>query len=256
MHIAITGASSGIGEALARHFDGANNRLTLVARRLHLLERLGEQLEAQTSLHKVDLADLATCAQWVDAAQAQMGPIDVLINNAGVQVVAPTMLVSDERAEMMTRVNLMAPMRLIRQVAPAMMSRGDGHIVNISSLAGVTFAPGMADYSASKAALAAASETLHQELKPAGVHVLTVYPGPVRTPLEQAAREKYARSATVDALPTGEPRRLAILIERHMHSRSRRLVYPQVYGITRHVRDVSQWFTDTFSPPLLADSST
>ena len=250
MHIAITGASSGIGEALAREFGGADHKLTLVARRLELLEALAADVQAPCGVHKADLTDLATCCDWIEAAEQQHGPIDVLINNAGMQYVEPTLGISNERAERLYTLNVLAPMRLIRAVAPGMVERGGGHIVNVTSIAGITFAPGMADYSASKAALAAASETMHTELKDKGVHVFTVYPGPVSTPLEQAARDKYEAGATVDALPTGKPDELARKIRKGIASRQQRIVYPAVYGVTRHMRDISQWFTDTFSPPL------
>jgi short-subunit dehydrogenase len=250
MHIAITGASSGIGEALARKFGTEGNRVTLVARREELLNKLAGELEAQTSVHKVDLSELDGVCGWVDEAEATLGPIDVLINNAGIQWVEPTLALSVERAELLMRLNLMAPLRLIRRVAPEMVERGHGHIVNISSMSAVTFAPGMADYSASKAGLAAASETLNDELKPKGVHVLTVYPGPVRTAMESAARDKFKEAKSVDALPTGTAGELADKIAKALDKRSTRLVYPGVYGLTRHIRDLSQWATNSFAPRL------
>lgn len=253
MHFAITGASSGIGEAFARKFGVAGNKVTLVARREELLNKLAGELEAETSLYKVDLGVLDNVCSWVDAAEAALGPIDVLINNAGVQWVEPTLNITTERAELLMRLNVMAPLRLIRRVAPGMIERGSGHIVNVASLAAVTFAPGMADYSASKAALAAASETLNSELKPKGVHVLTVYPGPVRTAMERAARDKFTASKSVDALPTGTVEELADKVAKALQSRQVRLIYPGVYGITRHVRGFSQWVTNSFGPQLSDD---
>ncbi len=250
MHIAITGASSGIGAALAREFGGAGNKITLVARRLEMMQALAAELDAETSCHKVDLANLETCCDWVQPAEDALGPVDVLINNAGVQWVEPTLQISNKRAELLFRLNVLAPMRLIRRVAPGMIERGSGHIVNIASLAGVTFAPGMADYSASKAAIAAASETLNDEFKSKGVHVLTVYPGPVTTPMEQAARAKFEGSASVDHLPTGTADELASKIHSCITKRKVRLVYPAVYGVTRHMRDISQWVTNSFAPRL------
>lgn len=253
MHIAITGASSGIGEGLARQFDGADHKITLVARREELLEKLAASLQAETSWHKADLTDLETCCDWVDAAEAKLGPIDVLINNAGMQFVEPTLGITNERAERLMTLNVAAPMRLIRRVAPAMIERGSGHIVNIASLAGVTFAPGMADYSASKAAIAAASETLNHELKAKGVHVLTVYPGPVATPLEKAARAQLEVTAAMDHLPTGNVEELAKKIDDCIRKKKARLIYPAVYGVTRHMRDISQWVTNAFAPPFAND---
>ncbi len=250
MHIAITGASSGIGEALARAFALPGHKLSLVARRMELLEALAADASCPAVCYRVDLSQLETCCDWVDQAEEAHGPIDVLINNAGIQHVASALLLEDGPREAMMRVNLLAPQRLIRRVAPGMVERGSGTIVNVSSVAGIIPPPWMADYSASKAGLAAASETLRVELKGTGVNVLTVYPGPVRTPMETAARTRFVDSMLVDRVPTGSASTLAARVLKAVRKRKARLIYPGIYSLGRHFRILGQWVTDCLSPPL------
>lgn len=252
MHVAITGASSGIGEALARAFADAGHTLSLVARRLPLLEALAETTPTDARCYGVDLSDLAACTTWVDEAQAALGPIDALINNAGIQYVEPALGVNDERLQRLMAVDLLAPLQLIHRVGPEMVERGSGHIVNISSVAGIVPTPGMCHYNGAKAGLAAASESLAVELKGSGVHVMTVYPGPVTTPMEQAAREKIS-GTLADRAPTGTAPGLARRVLRGIERRHARVVYPRVYGLTRHFRLTSQWFTDRLTPGLAGD---
>lgn len=250
MHIAITGASSGIGAALAREYGAAGNKLSLVARRTDLLAALADEVAADAHVYAADLCSLATACDWIADAESASGPIEILINNAGMQYVEPFFAISSERAERLYNLNLLAPLRLIRAVAPGMVERGSGAIVNVASVAAITFASGMADYSASKAGLAAASESLNEELAGKGVHVLTVYPGPVHTAMEAAARAKFAGNRAAEGLPTGTTDEIASLIAAFVQKRRPRLVYPRIYGVTRHARDISQWVTRTFGPHI------
>lgn len=249
-HALITGASSGIGEALARHFAAKGWRLTLAARRKEQLDALAASLEVEVFVRPTDLSDLSQCERLVHDAVEALGPIDVLINNAGVQFVEPTVGVTPERGELLLNVDLLAPLRLIHYVLPSMLERRAGHIVNISSLAGLVFTPGMCHYNAAKAGLGAASESLRVEIKDSGVHVLTVYPGPVHSPMEAAARQAYEAAAAVERLPTGTAEELSKLIDQAIKGRKERVVYPRVYGVSRHARVLSQWVTDKFSPSL------
>jgi short-subunit dehydrogenase len=250
MHIAITGASSGIGAAIAREFGQSGHQLSVAARRVELLDALAAELPCETATFQVDLDDLDDAVRWVDGAVARFGPIDVLVNNAGIQYVEHALGVSDERAEKLFRVNVLAPMRITRRVGAAMVERGHGTIVNIASMAAITPTPGMGHYNASKAALAAFSESLRVELEGTGVHVITVYPGPVHSPMEGAARDKFEDSAVVNRVPTGDAGELARLIRRAVQKGHARLSYPRVYGLARYFRVTSQWVTDTFAPQL------
>jgi len=250
-HVAITGASAGIGQAIARRVGRDGARVTLVARRQGELERLAAELEASGARCFIKVADMAVPEQmtaWVEEAEGALGPIDVAIANAGVQIVDAALSVSDEDAERQMAINTIAPLRLARRLGRDMAERGQGSLVIISSLVALTHTPGMADYAASKAAVSAWFETARVELAPRGVHVLSVYPGPVRTELERAAWDKLSASAWQRQVPTGEAEELADLIALAIDKRQDRLVYPKIYGVSRHVRSLSQWLTDRFAP--------
>jgi len=250
-HIAVTGASAGIGLAIARAFAQKPNQLTVVARRRAPLEALAQEALAAgvaTFVAESDMADLEHCCDWVDEAEARQGPIDVLVLNAGVQKVGPALSFSVAETEAMMRVNVMAPLRLVRKVAPVMVARGRGTIVVVASVSGITYTPQMADYSASKAAVSAFSETLSVELKGTGVHVLTVYPGPIATDMEKAARANLVDGFLTRSIPMGTPEDLADQIQSAILKEAPRLVFPRVYGATRFARVTSQWLTYRFAP--------
>jgi len=249
-HIVVTGASSGIGLAVARAFATGDNRLTLVARREALLRELAQTLPGAPHVAVADLAAPGEAAGWVDAAVSAHGPIDVLVLNAGVQFVEPALGVDDARAEALLGVNLLTPVRIARRVAPEMVARGRGVIVVVASVAALVNTPGMAHYNASKAGVAAYFETLRDELRGSGVDVLVVYPGPVATPMERAARERLGPNATADRLPTGTPEALAALIRRGVRRGEARIVYPRAYGALRHTRVVAQWFMSRLAPKV------
>ena len=142
----------------------------------------------------------------------------------------------------------MSPLRIARKVASDMVARGRGTIVIVSSLSAITHTPQMADYSASKAYVSAFFETLGAELRGTGVHVLTVYPGPVATDMEKAARARLEDDFFARSVPTGTPERLAELIETAIEKREPRVIYPKVYSATRFARATSQWLTYRFAP--------
>lgn len=267
MHVVITGASSGIGEALAREYAAAGASLTLVARRRAVLDKLAAELRVPCHVVGADLGapdpDDATHADaaalggdappevtvaWLVEAEARLGPIDILINNAGIQNVAPFGAVPLDADEALLRLNLITPLRLLRAVLPAMRARGSGTVINIASAAAFSTVRGMVYYNASKSALAAASETLRAELRKTGVHVLTVYPGPVHTPLAEAALDVYERATLATRAPTGTAPVLARKIRRAALARRARIIYPAVYRATWWFEGLSRWFTDRFAP--------
>ncbi len=250
-HCLITGASSGIGEGLARYLAGFGWKLTLAARRLEKLDALAESLSCETFVRQTDVSQFDDLKPLIDDAESALGPIDVLVNNAGVQYVEPTLGVTVERVERLFDVDLVAPLALIHHATPAMVKRGRGSVVNITSMAGISHTPGMCHYNAAKAGLSAASESLRVELAPTGVHVITVYPGPVTTPMEQVAREAMGDSAAVKYVPTGTTEGLAKLIYKAINRRKARVVYPRVYGLARYFRVTAQWVVDRATPKLL-----
>jgi short-subunit dehydrogenase len=253
VHVAITGASSGIGEALAREYLRRGASLTLVARRRGKLEELAEGHADTCRVVEADLTDHEHACDWVDAAAEALGAIDVLVNNAGVQIVGRTVDTSVEDCERMLRLNILSPLRLTKHLLPGMIARGRGTIVDIASMAAIAPTPGMFYYNASKAALAAASESLRGELRGTGVHVMTVYPGPVRTAMEATGRAAYEETVMMKLFtPVGEAGVLARKIANGVASGRARIIYPATYGVSRHFPNLTRFFLDRFTPPLKA----
>ena len=210
MHIVITGASSGIGEALAIELaKSPKNKLTLIARRETLLKELCHKVGKNSHYIVADLSDLDTCTQFVDEAEKKSGPIDVMINNAGIQRVGRTLELGYTEGEKLIRLNTLSPLKIIDFILPKMLKRGSGMIVNVASIAAFHPTPYMYYYSASKAAFGSASESLNLELKEEPVHILTVYPGPIATPMETRVKDIYEDSFLVDQFPSGDPTELA-----------------------------------------------
>ncbi len=250
MHVFITGASSGIGEAIASEYLARGAAVTLVARRKERLDALASTAPNLTHVIACDLAEHGRVPEVVAEAERALGPIDVLVNNAGVQVMGPAHAADWDAGERSIHVNVLAPLRLTTTVLPGMVARGSGCIVDIASMAALAPTPGMFFYNASKGALAAASEGLRAELAPHGVHVVTVYPGPVTSEMESAARARFTPSAAATRVPTGTPEVLAKLIAHAVEKKKPRVIYPRVYGLSRLLPGPTRWLVDRFTPPL------
>ncbi|MCA9676895.1 MAG: SDR family NAD(P)-dependent oxidoreductase [Myxococcales bacterium] len=251
MHVLITGASSGIGEAIAGEYLTRGASLTVVARRRDRLEALaGRAGDGRVHVIARDLSEHDGVPEVVAEAEAALGPIDVLVNNAGVQILGPAHQAAWAPGEQLLKVNVLAPLRMTLAVLPGMVARGAGTIVDVASMAALAPTPGMFFYNASKGALAAASEGLRAEVAPHGVHVVTVYPGPVRSDMETAAREAFQRSGTLSRVPTGTADELARLIADAVTHRRPRVIYPRFYALSRHLPAATRWLVDTFTPPL------
>ncbi|MFZ5478640.1 MAG: SDR family NAD(P)-dependent oxidoreductase [Myxococcota bacterium] len=255
MHVVITGASTGIGEGLARAWARKGASLTLVSRRRAALDALAASLGTPCHVVAADLADPAQATAWLAGAEAALGPVDVLVNNAGVQIVGPTETIPPEQAEALLRLDLLAPLALVRAVAPGLLARGRGAVVNVSSLAALAPTPGMAHYNAAKAGLAAFSESLRGEWRRTGVNVVTVYPGPVRTNLADVALGAYGKLPL--PIPFGTVDGLARRVVAAVEGGRGRVVYPAVYAIVRHFPQVTRFVLDLATPrPRLSSSDT
>jgi len=174
----ITGASRGIGFAIARQFAAAGARLTLLARDGRALAPLAAELDAQAVACDVGNAD------DVARAVSTIGDVpDILVNNAGLFQPTPLDETTPDALAAALAVNLVAPFRLVRAFLPAMRARGRGDIVSIGSIADHTAFQGNAAYGASKHALRALHDVMRIELRGTGVRVTLVSPGPVDTTL-------------------------------------------------------------------------
>jgi short-subunit dehydrogenase len=184
----ITGASSGIGWALANVLAAEGCKVGLVARRREQLEALAQEISQAGGTAAIAAADVAERAQVLAAVHdvsARLGPVDLLVANAGVG--APTLLepMNVLDIEKMIRVNLLGVVYAIEAVLPSMLQRGQGHIAAVSSLAAYKGLPGESAYCASKAAVNTYMEGLRIQLRGRGIAVTTICPGFVKTPMTE-----------------------------------------------------------------------
>ncbi len=190
----ITGASSGIGEATALALATDGYTVALAARRADLLDQLAERIRAtggNAICFTTDMCVPEQVEELAQAVQAQLGPIDVLINNAGVGAGASAWRLTDEQITSMLATNLIAPIQLTRAVLPAMLERGRGSIINIGSVAGHIATPGSTLYAASKFGLRAWNDGLRREVRRRGIHVSLVAPGYIRTPMTAGRGDRF-----------------------------------------------------------------
>lgn len=249
-HIVITGASSGIGAALARELGRTGAKITLVARRKELLDGLAAEIGPSCRAIAHDLADAERCIDWLPEAEAAHGPIDVLINNAGMDYTGATVSADVELCRKMFQLNMLTPVSLMRRLLPEMLARKSGMIVNVTSVAALVPPPLKSHYGASKAGLAAFSEATRGELKRSGVHLLTVYPGPIKTPMGDEAYAAFGGREKVPKVPEGTPEVMARLIRRAMEKRKKRLIYPRFYLLSYWFPWLGRRLVESFGPKL------
>lgn len=185
--VLITGASRGIGEALADEFARAGALLALVGRDSVALGDLARRLGG--SSYVADLADPGQLQGLIARIESDGGPVDVLVNNAGVDTTGDFVGQEASAVETLYRTNLLAPVELCRQILPGMVARSSGHIVNVSSFAGVSMFPGLAAYGSSKAGLSHFTAGLRADLRGRAVGTTLVELGPVATDLLTRAKD-------------------------------------------------------------------
>lgn len=191
--VLVTGASSGIGWELARAFAAVGGRLVLVARRADRLAALAARIAAEGGSEPLviaaDLSRRGSAGDVAERVRAELGGVDVLVNNAGSAVGGTTWAVGDrDEARSALEVDFWTPLALIGELVPSMRRRGHGVVVNVTSIRQVLAWPSFGHSSAANAALAQATETLRLELTGTGVRVVEVIPGPVETPAQGPTR--------------------------------------------------------------------
>jgi len=189
--ILVTGASSGIGEAVARLFAREGYRVSLGARRLERLQALAHEIESaggQSIAVQSDLARFEDIQRLISETLDQFGQIDVLLNNAGfgrIKWLEDLDPMEDIQAQL--QINLISTILVAREVLPHMIQRRSGHIINMGSMGGLVASPTYTVYSASKFGVRGFTEALRREVGVYDVHVSGIYPGAVNTEFKQHA---------------------------------------------------------------------
>ncbi|TWT10208.1 3-oxoacyl-[acyl-carrier-protein] reductase [Reyranella sp. CPCC 100927] len=190
----VTGASGGIGGAIARALHGQGATVTLSGTRVDALTALKDELGERTHVVAARMDDGADIDRLARDAEAAMGKVDILVNNAGITRDNISMRMKDEEWDKVLQVNLSGTFRLTRAVMRGMMRRRHGRIISITSVVGVTGNPGQANYAAAKAGLIGMSKSLAQELASRNVTVNCLAPGFISTPMTDVLNEEQKKA--------------------------------------------------------------
>ena len=198
----ITGASGGIGGAIARALHGAGANIALSGTREAALFALASELGENAHVTPANLSDAESVEGLIDLAEEAMGSVDILVNNAGLTRDMLSMRLTDEDWQSVIDVNLTATFRLSRAVIRGMIKRRWGRIINITSVVGVTGNSGQANYAASKAGMIGMSKSMAQEVASRGITVNCVAPGMIVTAMTDTLSDDQ-RARILEIVPAG-----------------------------------------------------
>ncbi len=198
----VTGATGGLGGAIARLLHGQGATVALSGTRVEALEVLAAELGERALVVPCDLSDRDSVEALVPAAEEKLGGLDILVNNAGVTRDNLFMRLKDEDWDSVIAVNLTAAFRLSRAAVKSMMRRRYGRIISIGSVVGTTGNPGQGNYAASKAGLIGMSKALAAEVASRNVTVNVVAPGFIESPMTQSLNDKQ-REGILSDVPMG-----------------------------------------------------
>jgi len=198
----VTGASGGIGGAIARQLHAAGANIGLSGTRVEALETLAADLGGRCAVLPCDLGDGAAVAALIGQAEEAMGAVDIVVNNAGLTRDNLALRMKDEDWEIVMAVNLTAAFRLSKAALRGMMKRRWGRIVNITSIVGVTGNGGQTNYAASKAGIIGFSKSLAQEVASRNITVNCLAPGFIQTPMTDAMTDAQ-RENLLASIPAG-----------------------------------------------------
>ena len=198
----ITGASGGIGGAIARALYDQGAAVALAGTRTAALAELAGELSAHAHVLTADLADPEAADRLIRDAEAALGHVDILVNNAGITRDTLVLRMKDEDWQAVLDVDLTAPFRLARAALKGMLRRRAGRIVSIGSIVGATGNPGQANYAAAKAGMVGMTKALAQEVASRGVTVNMVAPGFIATPMTEVLSEPQ-KAKLLEAIPLG-----------------------------------------------------
>ncbi|HIV71786.1 MAG TPA: SDR family NAD(P)-dependent oxidoreductase [Candidatus Aquabacterium excrementipullorum] len=263
--ILVTGASSGIGRATTIAMARQGASLVLVARREQTLQALADTIASQGNVRPLvlaaDLAQRGVASEVAAQAEQAWGGIDILVNNAGMSLIGAQHLTGDdERARALFEANYWSPLALIQALAPGMRQRGLGCLVNVTSTLQAVPVPLLGCYSASKVALARATQALRHELQGAGVRVMEVIPGGTDTPTRHQDKMLPLRRK-LPAMPLVSPESTAEAIMRGIVKGSQRVVHPasswlplELPAIGRGISHLAARIIDARSEQVIAGS--
>jgi 3-oxoacyl-[acyl-carrier protein] reductase len=255
--VLVTGASRGIGAAAATAVAAKGARVGLIARTEGDLKGVLGQLGGRGAVAVADVADASALTDAIAALEADLGPIDVLIANAGIGAYGPFADIEPDEMERLVKVNVLGTMYVIRAVLPGMIARRRGHIVTIGSIAGRIGSPFEAVYSATKFAGVGLTEALAVEVEPYGVGVSVINPGPVATDFGNARGHPYDRDRPKPVAPEEVAEAIVDAIEHGRHE----LYVPRWFRpavVVRHlVPRMLRWGSKrSFRDELAADART
>jgi len=198
----VTGASGGIGAAIARALHAQGATVALSGTRVDALETLAAELGPRTHICPADLADPEAAPALIATAEAALGGVEILVNNAGLTKDGLALRMSDADWAKVLDVDLAAPFRLSRAALKFMLRRKAGRIINIGSVVGSTGNPGQANYAAAKAGLIGLTKALAQEVASRGITVNLIAPGFIATPMTESLSDAQ-RAALAEKIPLG-----------------------------------------------------
>ena len=251
MKIFITGASSGIGEALARDYGTSGAHFGLVARRRDLLEKLGAELRergASVTVYALDVTDTNAMHEAANDFAARAGGIDRVIANAGIGI-GDTLREGDSASVAhLMNVNVVGVTNTIVPFIPIALRQRSGTLVAVSSMAGHRGLPGRAAYSASKAAVITFMDALRMQLVGTGVHAMTLCPGFVHTPLTETLSHDLPFVLEVD--------HAARLMRRAIETQKKTYTLPWQMDLLRHVMvNAPEWLLRRMAPPARSEGA-
>ncbi len=198
----VTGATGGIGEAIARALHGRGASVVISGTREAKLQALAEALGERVHVRPCDLSDREAVAALATGAEEALGQLDIIVNNAGITRDNIFMRMKDEEWDQVLEVNLTSAFVIIRTALRTMMRRRYGRIINISSISGVIGNPGQANYSAAKAGMIGMSKALAREVASRGITVNCIAPGFITTAMTDALGERQV-AAIAEHIPAG-----------------------------------------------------
>ena len=219
--VAITGGARGIGRSAAERFAGLGARVCIGDLDGESAATTASEIGSGAQPFQVDVRSLDSFRGFLASAEAAVGPIDVLVNNAGVMPTGPFLTEDEATSELILAVNVSGPIHGMRCVLPGMIERGHGHIVNVASMLGRTELPGLATYVASKHAVVGLTNAVRTELDGTGVTLTTVLPSVVNTELSSGFSVPFARFVRV------EPEDVAKAIVDSVRDRPREVAVPR-----------------------------